>query len=169
MTEFQDTSEYSDDGWYRWWYERRWGDGPALCWVGLNPSTGDTTGAPRPTLNRVVARAADAGLAAVIVVNLFSWRATKPSDLKSAAVEHDIVGERTDEVIARASEQAGLTLAAWGAHGSLQGRGRAVADMLDRPVCLGVTSGGQPRHPLYVAAETPLLPYRPGPGTGPHS
>lgn len=161
MVEHVDTSEYSDDGRYRWWYERRWADGPALCWVGLNPSTGDTSGRPRPTLRKVVARATEAGLSAVIVVNLFSWRATRPSELKGAAARHDIVGERTDEVIAAASERAGLTLAAWGAHGALQGRGRAVAEMLHRPVCLGWTSAGQPRHPLYVAAATPTVPYRP--------
>jgi hypothetical protein len=161
MVEFVDTSAYSDDGRDRWWYERRWAEGPALCWVGLNPSTGDTSGRPRPTLRKVVARAAEAGHSAVIVVNLFSWRATKPSDLARAAAEHDIVGDRTDEIIAAVSERAGLTLAAWGTHGSLQDRGRVVAEMLHRPLCLGRTKGGQPRHPLYVAATTPLVPYRP--------
>jgi hypothetical protein len=82
QTEFNDVSKYSDDGLYRWWYERRWALGPGLCWVGLNPSTGDTTGQPRPTVRKVVARAQRAGLS---VVNLFSWRATKPRDLNSSA------------------------------------------------------------------------------------
>ncbi len=68
MDEFEDSFEYSDDGLYRWWYERRWADGPGLCWIGLNPSTGDTTGRPRPTLRKVVTRAKAAGLSAVTVV-----------------------------------------------------------------------------------------------------
>jgi hypothetical protein len=71
--EFSDRFEYSDDGRYRRWYERRWSDAPGLCWVGLNPSTGDTTGRPRPTLRKVVARADQLGLGAVTVVHLFSW------------------------------------------------------------------------------------------------
>ena len=160
MIEFEDTFGYSDDGCYRWWYQRRWADGPALCWVGLNPSTGDTTGRPRPTLRKVVALAIEADLAAVMVVNLFSWRTTSPKDLKRAAKEHDIVGARTDEVIARASEVSAMTLAAWGAHGEIQSRGREVVGLLREPVCLGTTAKGEPRHPLYVPGSTPLQTYQ---------
>ncbi|MBA3803749.1 MAG: DUF1643 domain-containing protein [Acidimicrobiia bacterium] len=159
--DYDDSSEYSEDGLYRWWYERRWADGPGLCWVGLNPSTGDTTGRPRPTLRKVVARAKAAGLSSVIVVNLFSWRATKPADLKRAARDHDIVGRRTDEVIIEISKQSPITLAAWGSHGILLGRGRAVAKLLDGPLCLGVTASGEPRHPLYVTNDAVLSPYDP--------
>ncbi len=159
--DFADTAGYSDDGLYRWWYERRWADGPGMCWIGLNPSTGDTTGRPRPTLGKVVARAKESGLAAVIVVNLFSWRATKPADLKRAAITHDIVGSRTNAVIAEMSKRSAITLAAWGAHGSLGGRGREVVALLDRPVCLGVTASGKPRHPLYVTADTRAISYAP--------
>src|SRR3954454_12895419 len=97
--DYEDRAEYSDDARYRWWWERRWADGPGLCWVGLNPSTGDTTGRPRPTLRKVVALAKAHHLGAVTVVNLFSWRATKPADLKRAAIDHDVIGERTDEVL----------------------------------------------------------------------
>lgn len=53
--EFDDSWEYSDDQLYRWWYERRWAPGPTMCFVGLNPATGDTDGKPRLTLNKVVA------------------------------------------------------------------------------------------------------------------
>ncbi len=52
--EFTDSWEYSHDEVYRWWYQRRWSSGPTLCFVGLNPSTGDTEGKPRPTLRKVV-------------------------------------------------------------------------------------------------------------------
>jgi len=161
VDDFEDSSAYSDDHVYRWWWERRWADGPGLCWVGLNPSMGDTTGRPRPTLRKVVALAKSHGLGAVTVVNLFSWRATKPADLKRASADQDIIGARTTDVIAELSGQSPVTLAAWGAHGSLLGRGTAVAELLHRPVCLGVTAGGQPRHPLYVPAGTELRPYEP--------
>jgi len=157
--QFVDTAEYSDDGRYRWWYERRWGSGPALCWVGLNPSTGDTTGRPRPTLRKVVDRARDAGLDAVVVVNLFSYRSTDPHELKRRAALEDIVGVRTDEVVREMSRRSQLTLAAWGAHGLLLGRGAAVTAVLHDPLCLGTTRRGEPRHPLYVPAHTPAVPY----------
>lgn len=53
--EFVDRADYSPDGLYRWSYERRWAPGGTLCWVGLNPGTGDRDAGPRPTLRRVVA------------------------------------------------------------------------------------------------------------------
>lgn len=159
--DYVDSFEYSDDGLYRWWYERRWADGPGLCFVGLNPSTGDTTGRPRPTLRKVVARAKQEGLAAVTVVNLFSWRATKPSDLKAAErTGHDIVGMRTDRVVVDVDRRSKVTLVAWGAHGALLGRGREVAAKLENPLCLGTTLKGEPRHPLYVPATTRAVPYK---------
>nr|MBA2625811.1 DUF1643 domain-containing protein [Acidimicrobiia bacterium] len=108
----------------------------------------------------VVALAKAHDLSAVTVVNLFSWRATKPADLKRAASSHDVIGRTTDDVIVEVSGRSPVTLAAWGSHGSLLDRGAAVAPLLDRPVCLGLTAGGQPRHPLYVRAGTELQPYR---------
>ena len=164
MTNYVDSFEYSEDGRYRWWYERRWGEGPALCWVGLNPSTGDTTGRPRPTLRKVAERARNEGLAAVVVVNLFSWRATKPADLRAAhATGTDIIGHRTDDVIRELSERSAVTLAAWGAHGVLLDRGNQVTQLVDHPMCLGTTRSGEPRHPLYVASSVAAVPYVPNP------
>jgi hypothetical protein len=58
------------------------------------------------------------------VVNVFSSRASKPSDLKrAAALGHDIVGSRTDDVIREVSHRSPLTLAVWRANGVLLGRG----------------------------------------------
>lgn len=159
VEQFVDTSEYSDDGEYRWWYERRWGAGESLCWVGLNPSTGDTTGRPRPTLRKVVERARGWGLEAVIVVNLFSFRATDPRELAALAGKRDIVGDRTDEVIRETNARAARTLAAWGAGGSLLARVAVVSAMLTNPLCLGTTKHGEPRHPLYVRTDAKALPY----------
>jgi hypothetical protein len=159
MAEYNDTFERSDDDVYRWWYERRWGPGPRLCWVGLNPSTGDTTGRPRPTLRKVVQRARALGLDAVVVVNLFSLRVTDSKELRRRANDMDVIGWRTDEVIAKMSGGSEVTLAAWGAEGTLFERGAAVAKLLDHPLCLGTTRHGEPLHPLYVPSQTPARPY----------
>jgi hypothetical protein len=156
--EFVDRFEYSPDRIYRWWYERRWGDGPLLCWVGLNPGTGDTDGKPRPTLRKVVAWAKTLQLDGVLVVNLFAYRATNPKALRTTSA--DLVGGRNDEVLDWASSTAGRTLAAWGAGGRLARRGEAVTPMLRDPLCLGVTRHGEPRHPLYVAQSVAPIPYR---------
>ena len=159
MVDHEDESSYSDDGRYRWWFRRSWADRPGLCWVGLNPSTGDTTGRPRPTLRKVVARANAMGLGSVTVVNLFAWRCTRPRDLWAAAKREDVIGAENDDVIRKASEDAAVTLAAWGAHGRLLGRGASVLPLLHAPVCLGVTARGEPRHPLYVPGDRTMEPY----------
>ena len=153
---YQEWSSYSDDQRYRWWYERRWACGPALCWVGLNPATGDTDGKRRPTLAKVVRWAQREGCSAVVVVNLFSWRATNPGDLGTAA---DPIGPLTDEVIERESARAGVTLVAWGAHKAATERAAHVLPLLTSPVCAGLTKSGQPRHPLYTPVATHVRPY----------
>lgn len=155
--EYSDSWEYSDDGRYRWWYERRWSPGPTLCFVGLNPSTGDTDGKQRPTLGKVVGWARREGCGAVVVVNLFAFRATKPDALFGADI--DIVGERTSEIIRQRSAEAKVTLAAWGADPRAQTRAREVLPLLTDPKCAGKTKAGGPRHPLYIGACQTFEPY----------
>lgn len=155
---YVDASLYSDDGVYRWSFERRWDVGGTLCWIGLNPGTGDTDGKKRPTLAKVCRLAESMNLPAVIVVNLFAYRSTDPKALRRAKV--DIIGEHNDEAIRRAVQRSAVTLAAWGADGRLGNRGAAVAARHPDMVCLGTTSSGEPRHPLYVARSTRPTPYR---------
>ena len=143
--EFVDHAEYSADGVYRWSYERRWAPGATLCWVGLNPGTGDRDSGPRPTLRKVVAWAKREGCAAVSVVNLFSYRSTDPKALRRTHA--DVVGERTDEAIRAASRAAQVTLVAWGADKVVGRRSAEVLATLDDPVCVGVAKNGEPRHP----------------------
>ncbi|MGJ0394350.1 MAG: DUF1643 domain-containing protein [Methylocystis sp.] len=154
--DFKETSRYSPepDPAYRWSCERRWDDGPLLCWIGLNPSKGDTTHRPRPTLSKVMDLAENLGMGGVVVVNLFAYRATDPRDLISAAHYRDIMGGENDALPGPKT-----TLAAWGARGRLQGRGAQVAAMVPDMVCLGVTQLGEPRHPLYVRSGEALRPY----------
>lgn len=150
---------YSPDRLYRWRYERPIGSGPPICWIGLNPGTGDREGRYRPTLQRMVDRSVHLGMGRFILVNLFSWRATRPRDLRAAATAgHDIIGCDTDQVIADAAQRAAVVVAAWGHHGTLLGRERQVIDAIPKLMCLGLTAKGHPRHPLYVPAAQPLVP-----------
>jgi len=152
---------YSQDMMFRYAFGRWWGD-PDLAttsvWVLLNPATGDTERRPRPTLERCIARARADGFTGLVIVNLFAYRDTDPRNLTSAA---DAVGPANDEVLQVITAEGAQTIAAWGAHGRLHGRSARVGALLDSPMCLGTTQRGEPRHPLYVSANTALVAWAP--------
>ncbi len=133
---------------YRLW--RRFGDGPALCVIGLNPSTADET-VDDPTVVRCVRRARSWGYGALVLVNLFAWRATDPLDL---AVVDDPVGPEGNRAIIAEAADCGGALCAWGTHGRLRGRGAEVEGLLRRmgaPLyVLRLNGDGSPAHPLYL-------------------
>lgn len=148
----------SPDGIYRYSLLRTWrGDGPLDMWIMLNPSTADAT-KDDPTIRRCIGFSKSWGSAGLVVVNLYAYRATKPFDLWAAQSRGvDIIGPDTDSwITAHAQTAMGRVICAWGAHGEprriaqvvalLRGEGR-------RPLALGVTQGGQPRHPLYLRGD----------------
>ncbi len=144
---------------YRYLLEHRWGSAPPMVLVMLNPSTADAT-REDPTMRRALRFARREGCGALIVVNLFALRATDPA----ALTQHpDPVGPDNDQILCAAVGRGTPIVAAWGTHGTLRGRDRAVLRLLApaRLSCLGLTAGGQPRHPLYLPANTPLADYRP--------
>jgi len=156
---------YSPDMAYRYAFGRWWGAtdlAEADVWVLLNPATGDTERRRRPTLDRIVARSRADGKAGVVVVNLFAHRHTDPKALRATA--HP-VGEANDDALRLLTGRGARTIAAWGAGGRLHGRSAQVAAVLKEPLCLGTTRRGEPRHPLYVPASTPLVEW-PGPRSG---
>ncbi len=122
----------------------------------LNPSTADAE-RDDPTIRRCAGFARSWGFGGMTVVNLFALRATDPARLRRA---RDPVGRDNDRHIAAAAS-AGLVVVAWGVHGRLGERDRAVLALLSgcRPGCLGTTRGGHPRHPLYLPAATRCRPF----------
>lgn len=151
---------WSDCGRYRYLLERDWGgrDGP-LLYILLNPSTA-TEAENDPTVERCERRARALGYGGFAVANLFAWRATRPADLRRAA---DPVGPANDAVLTEATAAATAVLCGWGAHGVLLGRGAGVAARLRAAgvalAHLGLTRGGHPRHPLYVAYSVAPRPW----------
>ena len=156
MTWLRGTATLSGDRAYRYLLTRRWGDGPAMCWIMLNPSTADAA-ADDPTIRRCIGFARREGCGAIQVINLFALRA---ADSRELLTSPDPVGPGGDGFLL-ARPLSACTVAAWGAHGSLHGRSAEVRALLAgvRLFCLGVTSGGEPRHPLYVRADVPLVPF----------
>jgi len=150
---------YSLDMVYRYAFGRWWG-GPDLAttdvWVLLNPATGDTEKRRRPTLEKCIARSRSAGRSGLVIVNLFAYRHTDPQALRQAT--HP-VGPANDATLRLLTAKAPQTIAAWGSHGKLHGRSRSVTPLLDRPLCLGITLHGEPKHPLYVPTAAELVPW----------
>jgi hypothetical protein len=145
---------------HRYLLTRTWDPGrPVVTWVMLNPSTADAF-TDDATIRRCRGFAIRESAGGIAVVNLFAYRATDPAGLRAAAGP---VGELNDTYIRDACPPGRLVIAAWGAHSLAAGRGAAVAAMLAaagvRLHCLGTTSHGHPRHPLYVKAAAPLVPF----------
>lgn len=149
----------SEDDIYRYSLSRDWNEEfPMMLFIMLNPSTADAV-VDDPTIRRCIGFAEREDMGGIEVVNLFAFRATDPKDMKSAA---DPVGPENDTVIRQALMEAETVVCAWGAHGNHQGRSQAVLDLIrgegHKPLSLGpLTKGGQPRHPLYLKADTPLV------------
>lgn len=148
----------SEDRVYRYSLWREWD--AALPWfvvIGLNPSTADET-RDDPTIRRCISFAKREGCGKLVMLNLFAFRATRPADMFAAI---DPVGPENDATIrAYAMEsRTKFAVAAWGAIHAPE-RIAEVAAMFDTLYCLSKTQSGQPRHPLYLHASTPLEHYR---------
>lgn len=153
-------ASWSRCGRYRYSLIRSWEPGrPRLCVCMLNPSTADEH-ANDPTVRRSVGFALDLGFGSIEVVNCFALRATDPRALAADPFPVAPGGSRAnDRAIERAVARADTAVAAWGNHAALNGRDRRVRALLPGgAMAFGVTASGQPRHPLYLSAGTPLRP-----------
>lgn len=153
-------AELSPCGRYRYRLWRRWGEGAPLVWCMLNPSTADAL-EDDPTIRRCMGFARRDGHGGIEVANLFALRATDPSALAAA---DDPVGPLNNAILLGTARAAGTVVAAWGAHAAARERQHvALAYFVAvgaRVLCLGATRGGEPRHPLYVRGDQPLVEYR---------
>jgi hypothetical protein len=152
---------FSEDRAYRYRLTRTWGSsGTHVTWIMLNPSTASAM-EDDPTIRRCTSFTKAWGFDGLIVVNLFALRATDPRGL--ALPGRDPVGPGNDRFIREAIHPWSAVVAAWGAHGHLRNRGSQVTRSLAAEGielgCLGMTKGGQPRHPLYVRGDTQLVAY----------
>jgi hypothetical protein len=156
MTYLGRAAQISECGHYRYMLERVWGVGTTrLLIIGLNPSTADAL-VDDPTIRRCVGFARTLGYDGLLVGNLFAARSTSPANLQKF---WDPVGPENDVWLQRLQKRAHRVVAAWGNGGRLLGRNQAVLRLLTAFDCFGVTSIGEPRHPLYLSADTALQPF----------
>lgn len=145
----------SPDRLYRYELRRRWGAGKTCCFVGLNPSTADERKNDM-TVRKCIGFADRWGYRSICVLNLFAFRATSPTDMEEAA---DPIGPLNDEILTNSLPTMGRVVVAWGANDFASERAAIVTSMIPRPLCLGLTKEGHPRHPSRIAYATELIPY----------
>ena len=177
--EVSGSANVSACGTYRWSLQRSWhggapGTGTILPWIMLNPSTADAT-VDDPTLKRIIAFSWRWGFDGLLVVNLFPYRSSKPTELREwlrwderqdwHARDQFLSGQRR---AAARLDGFDAAMTAWGSpSGRLYHNTKFAADQLvdtiNDPVgerirpprraalrlfCLGETGAGDPTHPM---------------------
>ncbi len=150
---------FSEDRVYRYQLVRSTGypNHALVNFVGLNPSTADES-SDDPTVRRLIGFARRQAFGSLILTNLFAFRVTDPHALKSAV---DPIGPENFTYLTAAARSSQCIVPCWGAHGALRSRGREVLDLLRRLGDIrifGLTKGGEPVHPLYLAYDNELMP-----------
>lgn len=152
------------DGKYRYSLTRQWRDDifpPPVCFILLNPSTADAE-QDDPTVRRCVGFAKDWGFGAVMMVNLFAFRATDPASVVLAGQTMDVVGPKNFDTLNWVLHSAAKVIAAWGAAPWAQKRAREVLNhfVSIEFLCLRITKSGAPQHPLYLPKDLKPVVYR---------
>mgnify|MGYP003965565273 FL=1 len=147
---------FSDCRKYRYALSRTWnGKKKTILFIGLNPSTANEK-IDDPTIRRCINYAQNWGYGSLLMVNLFAYRATMPSELKNAK---NPIGNDNDLHILELSKKADLAVAAWGNEGFLLNRDKVVKKLLPNLMCLKINKSGQPAHPLYQKKDLKLIKY----------
>ena len=127
-----------------------------FCFVMLNPSTADASVDDR-TIRKVAHFVKQNQGTRFVVVNLYSYRATDPKELKGRL---NLRGFEQYGHTRHALAAADVVVLAWGGDALSRDDERGMVDeaRLSHPnlFYLGTTKHGSPRHPLYLKNITPL-------------
>ena len=156
MSFINKTANFSSCRKYRYSLSRIWDKQKKfVLFIGLNPSTADEE-VDDPTIRRCSGYAQKWGYGGFIMVNLFAYRTTLPSNLKKVKYP---VGRDNDKYIVKLSKKADITVAAWGNNGNLYRRDKQVMSLVPNLMCLRVNKSGQPAHPLYLNKDLKLTKF----------
>lgn len=153
------------DGNYRYALRRIWSSGQTLIVIGLNPSTADELKDDN-TIRLLTNYAMRLKFGGLLMLNLFAWRATRPSDLFKAAKSHDVIGPNNsfEHLKSRIIQSdAPYVFAAWSKHG--KNRGHEFARYMGVEWCMhnlkafAINKDGSPHHPLYLKLHDAIHPY----------
>jgi hypothetical protein len=152
------TADLSSGGTYRYQLGRRWGTGSKVTFIMCNPSTADAN-IDDPTIRRCIGFARAWGHEAIEVLNLFAYRATKPTELLAT---EDPVGPFNERFLTEGMELRPLVVAAWGALDPRLARIAPPVDLIAARAGVALhrigppTKAGHPRHPLYLPKSATL-------------
>jgi len=147
---------FSDDRKYRYSLWRIWSPNkPLLMTIGLNPSVASEI-SDDPTITRLQSRAYKAGYGGLLMANLYAYISTNPYALLKGG---DFIGEYTDYYLRQMIEMSDKQLCGWGSFNPVKYRASIILRMIKEPYCLGVNADGQPKHPLYVGYDMPMIKY----------
>ena len=147
---------FSDCRKYRYALSRTWdGKKKTVLFIGLNPSTADEK-IDDPTIRRCINYAQNWGYGSLLMVNLFAYRTTIPTELKNVK---NPIGNDNNLHITELLKKADLAVAAWGNEGSLLNRDKDVKKIIPKLMCLKINKSGQPAHPLYQKKDLKLIKY----------
>jgi hypothetical protein len=151
----KNTAEFSVCRKYRYALWRTWDDSKSYAlFICLNPSTADEINND-PTVTRCINFAKSWGYGGICMANLFAFRATEPSKMKS---QLEPIGRDNNQWLIKLAREAGVVVAAWGNDGGYLGRSKEVSSLVPNLHFLKLNKSGEPSHPLYLSAE--LTPQR---------
>ena len=141
---------FSKDRKYRYALTRIWSNkseegAKMVTFIGFNPSTADEN-ENDPTITRCINFAKSWGYDGLYMINLFAYVSTSPDELNNDNI--DPIGDENDKFIAKYTK-----------NGSFKNRSKEVLSKLNEKYYLALNKTGEPRHPLYVAADTKLTAF----------
>lgn len=152
---------------YRYLLARMWDElRPVMVWCMLNPSVAGAA-ADDPTIRKCLGFARRRHCGGIIVCNLGAYIATDPREFARAA---DPVGPRNPDMISWAygAPMMAVRVGGWGGFPSRRLRERLKASWSGALCaartmwCFGKTKDGEPRHPLMLSYDTPLVSFADG-------
>lgn len=160
------TAVISEDGLYRYRLTRSWDSTlEPLTIVMLNPSKADAE-YDDPTIRRCIGYAKSLGFGGILVVNLFAYRATNPTELFTTT---DPIGGQNAEYLGDALQNADYVLLAYGNSGIVKKllykfpRYKPL-ELAQKGTLhyLELSKDGTPKHPLYLKKDLTLTRFEIG-------
>ncbi len=159
----------SECGKYRYRLEREVdaiGGGPVYAFFGVNPSTADAT-VDDATVRKWIGFVKRWSGRRFVVGNVFPYRATDIRTLPDWNVLALRRGEN-DKHLKEIARDADVLVPCWGSRDKLPKEMRPwlertwqILRLQDKPMkCFGITNSGDPKHPLMLGYDTPLIDFQ---------
>lgn len=150
---------------HRFVLSRIWDDKfSKILFIGLNPSTADGL-EDDATVRRLINFAKDWGYGGFYLCNLFSFIATEQEDLKAwyDPLSHGQEIKALKENILylkRYKKICSTHVKCWGAGAFPSDTQFRIHRLFPDAQCFGHTKDRHPKHPLYLASDTQLIPFK---------